>query len=480
MYTPYYYKILDSWTPGLYYLPRWLSANAYPTLSDPVTAPLTLSSPASSVLTLASGTAPAGWVITDSGPTIAGANTIQRLVESIASEAALVQTIIESSLLGAKWYFDIGAPQFAILAPTVSPANNVEVQLSDNSYVEVLEAKNDLELFWSSGWRWRAGDGYLLLYGIGNQEFNSERRSGQGDWQFISSATRWTTGSVIFWEHPATKTWVPMLPGAIRADGFLGLYYAGTVRLRCPLALAASSLATVPVRVNGETIIGTRINLWNDVDDRSLLVGLQRLVGEPNIGLATSLLGCTWFGEPTTRGLRSFISSALRTGQMSFYAPAVTGFTLPTGSTGYHLRDYRQFLYTSEYLASDVDSNQNFRSKFDTPDLGLATYKNQLVTFTNTTGSVYSLGTYVSENDSLVPLFRWRLKLWSESGSTISFTSNMPTHGPDLAVYFALKVSIPVVSITTKRRSYRATSPTLRWQRDPMELMDESGVATFS
>ena len=56
----------------------------------------------------------------------------------------------------------------------------------------------------------------------------------------------------------------------------------------------------------------------------------------------------------------------------------------------------------------------------------------------------------------------------------------MPTHGPDLAVYFALKVSIPVVSITTKRRSYRATSPTLRWQRDPMELMDESGVATFS
>ncbi len=477
----YYHKILDAWVPSVAYLPRWFSANSYPTLTDPIQSPGLTTLTTGSLVTLATGSVlPTDWVLTSHTVYTSG-SVIQRLLEVIAHEASIIDAVMQSVAYSQTLLFDEADTEFVWVVPAPETVvEDVQVLNSADVKVTIPKAKDEIDLFWSADRRWIQSEGLIIIAGLDIQEQQSETRTGAGDWQFISSASKWSSGAVVFWEHPQTRNFVPIHPASIRSDGFLGLNYSGTLKLRCRHTQAAQSLPQITVYVNNEQRVAKRANAWNTVDEAGLREGLSRRVGESNVQLGRAIVFLNWYGRQTAEGLEAQLAACLRQGDEQTFTTDST-LTFPASATGYKVRGWESFSYTGEVLSYDVDTPSRYRTIYDDPELPSAFFKGLSTPVTNVSGNVYTVDATVRDNKAVSPMVFWKLSYWTDTGSSLVFTSNMPDSDnvSQLRVFFPQNVSVETPSNQLLRSSFKKVDPSLRWGGgEPLDKIQ--GLATFT
>lgn len=480
MWNGYFYKIQDSWVPSLFWAPRWFSANGYGTLTDFIETPdLRNESSAGTFDVPTSSVVPSGWVNTTS--TALTGSLIQRFFETFVNEREFINSILTATMLTRQMFFDVSEPEYAWIVEVLDPVDTLYV-LTSNGSALVQRAHSDLELFYSADWRWKQEKTCVLLYGLDIQHLTdtTEVASVPTDWHYLDALNLSSTGSLVYMEHPYTKNWFPIHPLNIRSDGFTNFYYDGTIRFRAHSPRAKQLLEEVYVNVNGEQKTARRIPLFNSIDEKALYFHLSRRYGETNETLGQTLLNTSWFGGQTHRKLRSFLSAALRQGQIITVAASASSFTIPVTATGFAIRNIDPWVYLTESLQTiedPSDSSQSYYTMYASGELGCGYLRGVETSFTNVSGYI----TYNSYTDFVQgnPLIRWKLPYYTSNASTVFLTENFPHEVPSLKIYFASKVDVVRATEASLKRSFNRTSPIFRWSRssDGAEVL--SGLAEF-
>lgn len=480
MFSGYHYKIEDAFTSAVGWLPRWFNATAHPTIYDGVATPEITPFVTSAVFANASGAAiPAAWQLTNISPVATG-SILQRVFEAYLAQGEVLWTGLINQALSQSMFFDRAEPDFAWLVDTSDDEiHKVEVLDSDGNRVVVQRAASLHELFWSGDRRWFNSDGTVLLYGLAFQEQTSETRSGAGNWQFVSSASTWSSGAILFWEHPHTRNWLPKHPSLIRSDGFLNIYSDLPIRLRSHFLTAAQQLSGVVVYVDDEKFTARLVNLWTSTDEKGLWEGTYRNELESSEDYGESLIQAMWFGQQTTQGLTNNIAANLRQGRTFTVSRSATGFELPNTAIGFTVRHLNQYMYVSELMAYDTNNTEYFRSMFTDPSFGIIKLNGTVLPSVNVSGSVYNLGIDIENNRTLSPVALWGLKNWDVSGTTVTFTDNLNQYGPDLIVFYPTKVRVSSPTNKILRETFKKKSPFIRWQTRALNPPQVKGLATF-
>lgn len=475
MWNGFYYKVLDNWTPPLYYLPRWFEANAYPTLTDEIDEPDTWNFTLNTSFDVATNsTIPSSWILTDTSY-IPASLTLQSFFKVYVHEKQYMFGNLISSQLSRSFYYDLSEPEFGWVVETGQSVSKLEV-LTTSGFIEVSRADSDLELFYGGSWKYRQENSTILIAGLGIQQ--QVARVDGDSWLFIRNEGLWDSSALVWLEHPTTKSWIPIHPSQIRADGWIGYNttVSGTVSLRCLMPAAQQTLPQVIVRVDGEQKIARQVNLSTALDDKSMFFHIERRDLETNSSLEEATLQSSWFRDQTQKGLRNFISAALRTGSTVTYSAGTTGFTFPASATGFSIRNIHQYGYIDEKLEHNVDSDTSYRTLFSDPDLGCGFIRGLQTDFVSASGIV-TFDTFV-DNRIDNPIVHWRLKYWTEIASSIQFESNFPNQS-DMVVFFPSKVRVNTASVSTLKTSFNRTSPIFRWRSVADDAEQPHGLAEF-
>jgi hypothetical protein len=472
MQSGFYYKLLDAWTLPLYNLPRWFSVNGYPTLTDsidlpPLTAFSTLTPAPTAFLQTALST------VADP----ASGSLLQKLFNVFTYEKEQLLVALTSCYLSRCFYWDASDPEFAWVVAHNEEVEVVQIQPASGSLVTLEKANSELDLFTNPQWSWFKFDDSIAIYGLDIQEQDTENRV--GDWQFLSDDGKWNPASCVYFLHPNTKNWIPRHPTQVRSDGFLGFNYNGVTKVRTCFPGAADSLGEVEVYVNEVSKTAQRASLWNSLDEKGLWINVSRRDSELNSEYAQVLLFANWFGGQSRRGTRNFLSAAFRGGTLLTVPATSTSFTVPASSTGYEVRNISQYSYVEESLDRNSDDTVNYRTIYDSPDMGSLFVRGINTEFSSASGVIIP-DTY-SDNYIDRPRMDWRLNYWTESGSTVTLSSNLPENIPDLVVYLPENVEVEDPSIAVLKKSFNRSSPIFRWRSfiPISDLVEASGLATF-
>lgn len=480
----YYYKLQDSWTEPLLWCPRWFNANGYATLTDYVSS---LDTRVQTTLSLTSATSsiiPQSWLLTTSTPT--SGNLLQRFFEVFVNEKEFSLPALNSVRQTRQGFFDITQPLFAWLVESIDPVETLTVAVGSGT-VSVSRAKSDLELFYSAEWKWKQDNTNVLIYGLDIQSLEDQRYTAQNNWHAangfdLAHTAEEVTGDIVlsntlFVEHPETKNWFPYDPSKIREDGFLGLIYAGALRLRIGSLHAAETLPTVIVFINGEKKLARRVQLYNSVDEKGNLFNLSRRYEESNLNFGRAILKSAWFRGQTHRKVKSTISASIRQGTLTTVAASANSFTVPASAKGYIVRNIDPWSYTSEILTYQVSgTTDQFYTMYASGEIGQGYVRQLSTSFTSVSGRV-SFDTYVN-NKIDRPLVNWKLSYLTQTGSTVTLTDNFPHEVPSLIVFFPAKVEVNRPSTLTLKKSFNKTSPKFKWDRY-YETETITGLATF-
>lgn len=474
MWSGYFYKYIDSWVPALNWLPRWFSANSYPTLFDSIDPPANRAIGSGSFY-LASGTAiPTYW----QSPSITyntSGNILQKFCESYTNEKEYLYSTLISLHLSRQNIFDISEPQYAWVVEFTDKIQDVLVSVGTGT-VAIQKADSDLELFYSPEWKWKQSQDLLLISNLDYQNLTSYKDSDH--WQFIDSSSAWSTGSMVFVLHPFSSNWIPIHPTSIREDGFLSINCSAVLKIRGASSSAARSLDEVLVYVNGERKFARRVTLSNSVDEKAIFARLTRRFDESNEELGSATIAALWFGTQSYRGTQSYISAALRKGQIITVSPSASSFTITSTALGFHIQDSPEYRYAYETLfAVDPTNSNRYLTQYCSALYGDALVRGIPTAFSVVSGTV-SFSTYVNTVKDR-PNVGWVLPMWTRSGSTVTFTSNMVRNDQDIYVFLNSNVFVTYPSEETKKLSFSRTSPTLRWASSKNEEEFLKGLANF-
>lgn len=482
----YFTRFVDRWVPALYNLPRWLSGNGYPTLTNTLTVPPVSGFSLSSLVVAPTGTAvPLAWILTQYATPSTG-NVLQGLFEPFAAEFEILKANLDSLWVTTSHMFDMSDAEWAWIVQHSTDIEQLEVKLSDGSWRSVTKAGGMNDLLHATDWSWLPGGYSALLYGLDLQETLTENRV--DDWLFVGRPQLWRPEGALWIEHPVTRRWFPLHPSTVRSDGYINFWYDGNVRVRSHFTALASSLTSVQVRVNGQVeTMATRVDLWNSLDEMGLLTGVSRLPGEMNTDYAEALLQYQWFASNTQQGMRNGLSAMLRTGVLGSFSPSVSSYTFPATGTGVTVRGLQQYQYVSETLPYEDGSTNLWRTRFAAPDRGQV-YLNTLpvpYTMLSAASGILQLDTSVN-NRTDKPRAKWQLRMWETTNTNIVLTSNYPSTANDIVLLVSRSVRVEDPSDFTKRKSFKKTSPIYKWQAwgeeenpDTLLLKPEAGLAKF-
>jgi hypothetical protein len=473
MWNGYYFNIQDSWTSPLIWAPRWLGANGYGTLTDFIEPPDVRTSTLSGIFTAPSTTTiPPSWLFSAVNASTSG-NLLQKFFEVFVNEKEYLFAPLVSLQLTRQMFFDIADPQFAWIVESTDPVNTLTVLAS--SQITVRRAESDLELFYSGDWRWKQEKNIVLIYGLDIQALVD---TVSGYWHFIDSTNLVSSGACFYMEHPHTKNWFPIHPMKVRSDGFTNFYYNGTIRFRGSSARAAKLLEEVTVYVNGKQKLARRIPLYNSVDEKALYFHLSRRYGETNEELGETLLKASWYRGQTYRKCRSYLSAALRTGQLISVAASASSFTLPATATGFAVRNINPWVYVTESLVYPTSGTNSFYTMYASGDLNCGYVRQIKTDFTSVSG-VITFNTYV-DNSIDIPYIHWKIPYFTQiSTGTVTLSENFPHEVPNLVVLLSSKVDVTEASLATLKKSFNRTSPTFKWSRDSLPQEVIFGLADF-
>lgn len=460
MWGAYFHKIADNWTPAISWAPRWFSANSYPTLNDQVLVPAVSGfSITRTWVAPVTGAIPVSWTLTSHTPSTTG-SVLQGFFEAITLEKQKAFLGLTSNFLIASRHMDTAEPSWVWLVDYDVPIEHLEVSVS-GMWVEIPQSLGLNDLFTRGEWSWFGRGRQAVLFGFDLQQTTTQRRV--DNWQFLSSASTWSSGEVLYFEHPNSRSWIPIHPLSLRGDGLLYFTHTTTGWVRTHYTPAVSALSTVRVRINQEVEYDARrVDVWNSVDNRALVQGITRRDLELNGPLAQSVLVVNWFGGQTMEGMRDAISGHLRQGTLGTYTAQGT-LTFPASSTGYSIRDFPQYSYVSEVMVAEPNNYTEFHTRYSTPDLGCVFLNQRKVDHSTLTSSGTLTLDTVYDNKLARPVAFWRVNNWTSTASSVTFTSNVPSTTPDVTVYFARRVRVNSPGGFTMRKSFLRRSPSYRW-----------------
>lgn len=411
-------------------------------------------------------------------------NILQIIFENCVFEMEKMRPTLTSLFLSRGNYFDTSDPEFAWTFEQTTPLDTLKAQLTDYTYVNITKADGDLDFFMSGDWRWAQNNNNIFIYGIGLQPQDSEDRD-TDNWQFISSLELYTSGSILFMEHPYTRHWIPVHPTQVREDGLLDINFDHPIRLRTGLSTAWEDLDYCTVLADGVVKYARRIPLWNSLDEKGLWSGLERRDNESNLQFAPFILWSNWFSTGQTKlDIQNYLSNYLRTSTLISVDREDSSFSVPSDAVSYTIMGEKQYrFFTEDPLNPDPDNSIYFRSKVASGELGCL-YINGRETSYSLPGSSKILPERFIDSNYDYGYIRWRETFWTESGSTVVFSPNFTTQGPELQILFAKKVRVDDPDDITLKRSFNRTSPTFRWRslisfEDLREINSVSGLAEF-
>lgn len=460
MWGAYYYKIADNWTPAISWAPRWFSANSYPTLTDLIyTAAVSGFTTSGTWTAPTTGSLPSSWTLTSHTPSTTG-STFQGLFEAITLEKQKAYLGLTTNFLLSGRHMDTSQPSWVWLVDHDVPVEHLEVNVS-GTWVELPQAWGLHDMFTRGEWSWVGRGRQAVLFGFDLQQTTTQRRV--DNWQFLTSATTWSSGEVLYFEHPVSRSWIPIHPLSVRGDGMLYFSHTATGWVRTHYTRAVSALSYVRVRINQNVEYNARrVDVWNTVDNRALVQGITRKDLEFNDTLSQAVMVVNWFGGQTMSGLRDAISGHLRQGTLTT-ASVQSTITFPSSATGCSIRDFPQYSYVSETLVPEPSNYRDLHTRYYDPDMGCI-FLNQ---YKIDHSSISSSGTLtldtVYDNQVARAVAFWRVKNWTTTSSSLSFTSNVSTTTPDVTVYFARRVRVNYPGGFTLRKSFLRRSPTYRW-----------------
>jgi len=470
MWRGYFYKIVDDWTTPLENLPRWFASNSYLALSQSVSIPSFSSFSATGSYTTPTTTLPSSWVLTS--PASTTGNTFRRLFEVFVNEKESLNPILRSILKSRALYFDTSDPEYAWLVTFDKSVYKLEIELSNGNRISVTKASSIFDLFWSGEYRFVQDGSTVLIYGLDLIETDTEDR-GSG-WQYNKYST--FNKYLTWFLHPNTHNFFPIHPDNIRSDGLLGYNSSTTTKIRSRLSAAGKALSSVIVYLNDQKSTANRINLWNSVDEKALLTGLTRQPSETNSTLGTAVERCFWFGGQTKRKTRSYISSALRQGAIVTAPASSTIISFPASSTGYQVRNVSSYGIVAEYLMPNPDNTSFYKSSTGTRDFGAILLNNQFVSYTDHSTGL-ELDFNITHNKLDRPIASWYLTYWTATATGMTLSDNYPENVPDLIIFCAKHVDLPIPSSSTLRKVYKK-DPSNYWQNEDLSTVPV-GMSTF-
>lgn len=456
--------IESRWTDPVYWTPRWYDSNIH-NLIDLDLPELQTMSAGTFTAPVASGGydyTPAGWVLTEWTP--ATGNLFQSLFELFTHEKSLIMPSLHSVSMAKSLAFNVGDPCFAWVAYYATPIESLSIVIS-GSTIEIPKATSELDLLYSGVWKWAQEGSTVIIYGLDIQE-QAYTIDASGA-VFVNSSAKWSAASMHYVEHPYTRNWIPTTD--IRSDGFINFFTdANHFRIRSHYVGAATALTTIQVIADEETIIATRVNLINTLDEKGEWVQIPRRDGESNQEYSDILLLGSWFRGSTIRGMRSFISTALRQSSYSSVSTSSSSFSFPASSTGFQIKNLPKYSYITEYLSPSL------LTRVPSADYGQAFVDGIPEDYTVASGLVSVHDT----SDVSEVVIRWAAPLYTETSSSVTFTENYD-YAEDKIVLFAQNVDVAAASLSTRIKSYDRTSPSLRWQSSDIENEEPFGLAIF-
>ena len=476
MWSGHYFRFLGRWTPAIDAAPRWLAANGRPEVDDEIELPelrdaIVYASPT----VAASGyVLPGTWDVSSGVPDTSG-DLLEGIIHIQAEEAEVLHPSAEAMYRSTAWGYDMSEPQFGWVLPYSEEVHTVEL-LTEDGWVELPKAESDLGLFWSGTRSYRNDSDTILIFGLDFLPLTSEIHEG---WQFLPSPCPWDIEGPVFVEHPTTKSWIPLHPSLIRPDGLLGYYYEETLRVKVRSNEAAAQLPMVFVRVNGQELTAIRVNLSTSLDDKGMLVGIERRTGETLGSYDLAIRQALWFGRgQNPDAVRSYLSAALRTGTLSSIDQDSTNITLSPGQTGFSILGEEQTQFVVEVPVSrDVDTPVRYRTLLADPERGTAFLRGKYAAFEDMEDGTIRLQTEV-RNHVDRPHLSWVVNYWTPNASGAVFTENFKLTAPTPVLY-ASKVDVVEPSQNTLRLAMERSSPFLRWRSNPDSPDAVKGSAVF-
>lgn len=271
-----------NWVRPAYYIPRWFDINAIPDLTDVVDLPVEGSAVDPTVETGSYSNVPALWSLSSTSLST-NPSILAAVLESVCSELeiARIATLqieqgsaggVETTQPGHLWIAATNSMTVSGFRPTFSTTAQVEIKLSDGSFVTVDEADSFNTLLYSGQWRWFYEKPYLCIFGPGITQSQTTESSG---WSFVSDQTLWDRGSLVYVQQPTTDRWIPLYPGEIRDDGMLGVR-DGPFGLRMTRPNSQRTLDQLTIRINGTLNVAERVMITNALDNSFTVDGLLR------------------------------------------------------------------------------------------------------------------------------------------------------------------------------------------------------------
>lgn len=454
----------------------WLDQQTVPPTSGSV---LTLSPESASQASI-----PGSWQLTAYSTPVISGSLFQALGEVFTSEVEYLRPALANTFLTLSRTYDLSEVEYVWVVDHDRPVHKVEVKLSDGSWSTVLPALGQHDAFQTTGWKWLGSENSALLIGLDVFECPA---SGRVDsWQFLAVDPDNTgfQSSVVYYEHPWSKNWMPMHPTLYRVeDGFLGLWSARSSRTRLRIPSKARDLPTLQVRLNGDTTaIATLAQPWTSLDERGLWTAMERHERETNSTYGERLFMLSRVQGQTQRNLTGVLGAQLGTATRSTFTTSSSSLVLGASNAGrYQVHNYQQYVYVVEKMLPDVSSTTMWKSRYASPSLGCLYLNGTKVdhTLVSVSGSLVSVDKTVDNRLDVLEA-HWRLQLWADTASGIVLTNNFPLNVEELTVVKAAQVQVDgSPSQASLRRSFLRTSPIYRWASTVRNGEQSSGMATF-
>lgn len=451
-------------------MPRWFSANGYEDLGDPLTPPDEgdpIDGSPSSTAVPASRVPPEWWA--EAGGRTAAASTTQGIFSAFSS--VLAGILPAAKIVGAsRTSFDLAEPDRAYHATGLYEEGPVYAAVGASGWVEIQRSGIGEMLEGLAPRVSRDGE-EALIGGVGTIESAS---SAVGGWMGFSSDAVWDPTSLGFYRHPSTGAWVPLHPGDVRNDGLVPLAYSGSGLLRSSHRAAVDNLASFLVRCGAVETLASRTNLWTVLDDKAMWFFLDRLDGESLPDFSDRVLGTSWFGVDQTRqSVRDAVAASLGLGVVTYASRTASGIWPEAGYRAVSIRNIARTQLVEERL--QYRSGQ-YWTRTSEPTRGTVFSGGYAYEVASVSGAVSAPGLLATESRAATA--RWVVDLWSESGSGVVFTKNMPKEGPDFVVLNVRGVDVLDPGEDVKARSFDRTWPGTRWGA-ALEFPVDSGLAKF-
>ena len=467
-----YHQILDAWTPTLEALPRWISANAYPSINEYIPFPNLYSLPSTGTLTLASsGVIPTSWVLSEPNTDKTATNNLQRVISSLVSEFQYMLPSLQATYVSRGLGVDTSEPDHAWYTSYSDSFTSVQVQ-SATGYVPIELTKSDITLFNSPTWKIKQVDNEFLIYGVQLQQQQSINH-GTG-YQFLANNVTYDPSSVGYWKHPITGTWIPFLNGQIRSDGLLGIYYPNSVYVRSISKAAERSLDTINLKFDNSVIAASRVKLWNTADESGLLFLLRRLNGETTDTFADKVYSTSWFvKDQRTVGMLSSIAIALGNYVVSTLTPGATGIT-DSNYSNFIVKDSLQLETILEVIT--YTGTGTLLSNYNNVVRGTAFINDNPYQVTNNNGVITLPGYNPRPSDRIV--IYWMVNNWASNGNTLTMYPNTYSNSSNFYVLKTRKVDVENNNEDLRIKAF-SKWPGLIWQNNTENENKVSGLAVF-